>query len=104
MGGSYATRSCWVFCVEGIYQVSTVSKVSSWFPAIVAMIIASPLDKILELVPIFATIEDLFYFIFKVVINFYRFRWGWVTTMNFISLPWRESIHMKDGMLSHRGW
>jgi hypothetical protein len=52
--------------MKGVDKLLRVSKVSSWFPAVVSSIVAFSFDKVLVLVAILTTIKDTFNFIFKV--------------------------------------
>jgi hypothetical protein len=90
--------------MEGVNKLLRVSKVSSWFPAIVTRVIALPLDKVLVLVMILTTIQDAFNFIFKLVFDLDWLRRWWHMTIDFIAKPGRETINMEDGMLVHGWW
>jgi hypothetical protein len=92
-----------VVSIKGIDELLRVSKVSSWFPAVVTGIVAFPFDKVLILVVILTTIQNAFNFIFKFVSNLDQFRGWWSMFIDFITMPWRETINMKDWVLPH-GW
>ena len=55
--------------MESVNKLYTMSQVSSRLPTIMSLIIALPLDKILELIAVFATVKDLSSFIFFFVVN-----------------------------------
>jgi hypothetical protein len=89
--------------MKGVDELLRVSKVCSWFPAVVPKIIAFSFDKVLELVAILTTVQDVFDFIFKFVIDLdWLGRW-WSVSVYLIAAPWGETVDMKDRVLSH-GW
>jgi hypothetical protein len=55
-GSREAMQGRQVLSVEGVNKLLRVSKVSSWFPAIMLSIVAFPFDKVLILVVILTTI------------------------------------------------
>jgi len=62
--GRQATWGRGVLLVKGIDELFRMSKVCSRFPTIVTRIITFPFDKVLILVTVFATVENVFNFIF----------------------------------------
>jgi hypothetical protein len=90
--------------MKGVDELLRVSKVRSWLPAIVSKIIAFPFDKVLELVTILTTIQDVFNFVFEFIIDL-NWLWRWRSvSVYFIALPWGEAVDMEDGVLSHGQW
>jgi hypothetical protein len=55
--------------VKSINKIWTMGKVSSGFPAIVASIVALPLNKILVLVTVFAVVQYVLNFVFDFVVD-----------------------------------
>jgi hypothetical protein len=87
--------------MKGVNKLLGVSKVSSWFPAIVTEVIAFPFDKVLVLVTILTTIQDVFDFVFKFIFNL-DWLWGWWSvTIDFIAMSGRKAINVKDRVLAH---
>jgi hypothetical protein len=78
-----------------------VSKISSGFPAVVAGVVALPLDKILVLVSVFVAVQYMFNLVFEFVIDLNWWGWGWVLSIYVVAGPGGEAVHMKDGMLTH---
>jgi hypothetical protein len=101
-GSREATRCERVLSVEGVNKLLGVSKVSSWFPAVMPSIIALPFDKVLILVAILTTVQDTFNFVFEFVFNLNRFRGWWVLSVDVIAVPWREAVDVEDRVLTHR--
>jgi hypothetical protein len=58
--------------MECISEIWVVGKVSSQFPTIKSSIIAFPVNKVLMLVVIFAAIQNLFDFVFRLFIDMDR--------------------------------
>jgi hypothetical protein len=72
-------------------------------PAIVPRVVTFPFDEILVLIAVGSAIEELFNFIFQFIVNDHGF-WWWVGVFGPAVLPRRETIHMENRMLVHRGW
>ena len=90
--------------MKGVDELLRVSKVRSWFPAIMPKIVAFPFDKVLKLVTILTTIQDVFDFIFKFVIDLnWLQRWRSVS-IYFIAPPWGEVVDMEYRVLLHGWW
>jgi hypothetical protein len=90
--------------VKGVDELLRVSKVCSWLPAIVPRIIAFPFDKVLELITILMTIQDVFDFVFEFIIDL-NWLWRWRSApVYFVAPPWGEAVDMEDRVLSHGWW
>jgi hypothetical protein len=90
-----------VLGVEGVNELLRVSKVVSWFPTVVARIIAFPFNKILILITVLTTVENILDFIFKFVIDLDWFRGWWRMSVDFVAMPRGEAVNMEDRMLVH---
>jgi hypothetical protein len=90
--------------MKGIDQFLRMGKVGSGLPAIMPRIVTFPFDKVLVLVTILAAIEYGFDFIFKLVIDrdgLWRRRG---VAIDFIAMPWGETVNMEDWVLVHTWW
>ena len=88
--GHYLAWGSGMFVMEYFDKLCTMSKISSRLPAVMALIIALPLDKVLELIAIFSAIEDLFNFILKGIIYLDGVWWGWL--LSWIVMSDRKSV------------
>jgi hypothetical protein len=82
-------------------EVRAVSEVSRRFPVIMSSIIPFPFYKVLMLVAVLTTVEDAFYFIFDVIVDFNWFWWWGFNAIDIIAYPGREAIDMEDRVLPH---
>jgi hypothetical protein len=89
--------------MKGCGQFRRVSKISSRFPAVMALIIAFPFNQILILVTILTTIKDGLDFILIYVVNMIRRRRGGREAIDCVTTPWGKAVYMKGWVLTHRG-
>ena len=78
--------------MELVDDFLTVRKAFGWLPAVVAFAIAFPSNQILELVTVCAAVQDFLNFVLQLAIDFHRFRWGWLFSIDVVALPWREAV------------
>jgi len=64
-----------VFLVELLNDVQRVLKVAGWIPGMIRVIEASPLDPILDLIPVMSGVEDFLYFPLLLFLDDYRGGW-----------------------------
>jgi len=99
--GSKVTWGRGMCGMKSINKLLGVSKMNSWFPAVVPHVISLPFDKVLILVAVLMTIKDSVNFIFKLVVNLDWFR-GWRSkTVDIIASPGRETVDIEDWVLTH---
>ena len=90
--------------MELVDDFLAVCKAFGWLPAVVAFAIAFPSNQILELVTVCAAVQDFLNFVLQLAIDFHRFRWGRLFSIDVVALPWREAVNMDDRMPVCHGW
>jgi hypothetical protein len=65
-------------------------------------IIPLPFDEVLVLVPILTTVEDVLDLILDLIIHLDRVWRGWIMSLDFIPLPWGQTVYVEDRMLPHK--
>jgi hypothetical protein len=66
-------------------------------------IVSFPFDEVLMLIAILAAVEDRFNFVFKLVFDLDRRRWGNVEAVDIVPIPWWEAVDVEYRVLVHRG-
>jgi len=61
--------------VELLNDVRRVLKISGWIPCTIRVVIAGPLDPILDLIPVASRVKDLIYFPLLLLLDDYRTGW-----------------------------
>jgi hypothetical protein len=78
-------------------------EISSGLPTIMPRVVPLPFDEVLVLVAILTAVEDLFDLILDFVIHLHRVWRGWIVPLDFVALPWGQTVHVKNRVLSHKG-
>ena len=88
--------------MELINKFLTVCEALGRLPAVVAFAVPFPAYQILKLVAIGTTIEDLLHFVFQFTLHLDWFWWGWLFSVDFVTLPGCKAVDM-DHVVSIHG-
>jgi len=89
--------------MKSLHDLRATWEISSRFPTIMPRVVPLPFDKVLVLVAILTTVEDIFDLIFDFVIHLDRVWRGWIVSLDFVALPWGQTVHVENRVLSHKG-
>ena len=87
-----------MFPEELLYHPWHILQVFCWLPRVIFCIVTHPFYQILQFLPLDLAVQDVLYFVFRLIFLFKLdgSRWGWNGTVNGVPFPGVEFVDMED--------